>query len=453
MVTIAAHALRHQVRVIDTPMERHVSDSPRSSERLSVRRLENGLEALRTAGRLDTALDAVRSLRPPVAEVENVRLTEALGRISAAGISASAPLPRFDHSAMDGFAIALADVGRDSLCLRVRFRVAAGDDGAGPPEAGEALRILTGARLPMGVGAVVPNEDCYHRGAALVVSKPVQAGSNIRRTGEDVAVGAVILAPGTILDPRHVALLSATGITRVAVRRRVRVSVLSNGNELRDAGEPLRASQIHDCNRPMLLAALTQPWLETVDAGCHVDDPAVLARVFAEAAERSDIVISSGGVAGSDADHVAAAVAAAGGQVRQFQLPLKPGKAVLAGTIGNAAVLGLAGNPVAALVGLLLFGRTLVRAVAGLPVAKPAGRVAETMQRFSHMPGRIEFVPAKVLGIGPRGLPQIELLPGGSARLHSLVIADGLAEISADAGDLGHGSRVAFHPLPASFGF
>ncbi len=232
----------------------------------------------------------------------------------------------------------------------------------------------------------------------------------------------------------------------------IRVAVLSNGDELREAGTTLRSGEIHDANRPMLRALLDQPWIEVIDLGCHRDDPAVLSRVFAEAAERADVVVSSGGVAGSDADHIARAVLAAGGGISRFRIALKPGKPVLAGTLHGARLIGLPGNPVAAMVNFMLFARPLIAAAAGLEAVRPRGEAAVAAGRFSHVFGRAEFVPARIAGTTSDGRLRLEKLgKGGSARLRPLVLADGLAEIAASDGDLPDGASVAFHRFGAAF--
>jgi molybdopterin molybdotransferase len=383
---------------------------------------------------------------------DRVASVTASGRILAHNVATAIPLPPFDHSAVDGFGVAEADLNKPTLRLSVASRTAAGDRMAATIDAGRAVRLFTGAPIPPGVAGVVLEERCELIGRSLLVTVPIPAGANIRRSGEDVAAGSVIVEADTILDARHVAMLVAAGVPSVDVRKRLRVAVLSNGNELRESGTPLAAGQIHDANRPMLMALLSGPAVELLDLGCHADDPRILAEVFAEAARRSDVIISSGGVAGSDADHVARAVASAGGALRRFRLAIKPGKPILAGRIGRTAVLGLPGNPVAALVNFLLFGRALVAACAGAVPKRPVGQPAIAASPFGHARGRTEFVPARICGVSENGVPRIEKLGrGGSARLRPLVLADGFAEIPAEAGELEAGNALAFHPFRAAF--
>jgi molybdopterin molybdotransferase len=299
---------------------------------------------------------------------------------------------------------------------------------------------------------VVLEERCRQMGNVVSVGIPVVDGANIRRRGEDVAEGATIVETPTLLDARHTAILIAAGVRQVVVRRKVRVAVLSNGNELCDPAAPLGPGDIYDGNRPMLLALLSCGWIDAIDAGRHPDDPAALKQVFTRNAIDADVVISTGGAAGSDTDHVAEAIASAGGSVQRFRLALRPGKPILAGTLGRAAVIGLPGNPVAALVNFMLFARAAVSMVAGLPASRPRGQPALTAGAFAHTAGRTEFVPVRIDGIDDTGRPLIEKLGrGGSARLRPLVMADGLAEIPADRADLADGSPIAFHPFRAAF--
>jgi molybdopterin molybdotransferase len=202
----------------------------------------------------------------------------------------------------------------------------------------------------------------------------------------------------------------------------------------------------------MLAAMLARPWIEVVDAGHLADDPEDLAAAFARLPHRADVVVSTGGAAGSETDHTQRAIVAAGGASTTFQLALRPGKPLVVGRLGDVPFLGLPGNPVAALVNFLLFGRAVILMRAGAKAARPTGQAATTVTPFAHSPGRTEFVPARVTGIDAHGLPKLEKLGrGGSARLRPLVLADGLAEIPAEAGDLPTGAQVRFHSFAAAF--
>ena len=249
-----------------------------------------------------------------------------------------------------------------------------------------------------------------------------------------------------------VAILAAAGLSEIEVRRRIRLVALSTGDELRPVGHPLDPGSIYDSNRPMLGALLTRPWIETLSTQ-HVNDQMdTLAETLRKFSLQADVIVTTGGAAGSDTDHTARAIVAAGGQASSLRLALRPGKPVVFGKIDRTLVLGLPGNPVAAMVNFLLFGRALVLACAGLTVERPRGQAALTAGPISHSPGRTELVPARIVGFAKDGRPLIEKLGrGGSARLRPLVLADGLAEIPRDIGDVGLGAPVSFHAFHAAF--
>jgi molybdopterin molybdotransferase len=402
---------------------------------------------------IDAAFEYFSALAASVAETEIVPVSAAAGRVLAVDVKTRMPLPPFDHSAVDGFGIAGADIGQAApLRLRLVGRLAAGDRAHLPLQAGETVRVFTGAAIPPGVSGVILEERCCQSGSTVSVEVTVPDGANIRRRGEDVPEGSIIIDAPAILDARHLAILTAAGIDRVGVRRKIRVAVLSNGNELRDAPQPLEPGNIYDTNRPMLLSLLSSAWIETIDAGRHPDDPSALRDVYAGAATGADVVISTGGAAGSDVDHIAPAVRANGGTVRRYRLALRPGKPVLGGRIGETSIVGLPGNPVAALVNFMLFARPVIARAAGLVPSRPRGQAAVTANPFGHAAGRTEFVPVRIVGSDELGRPRVEKLGrGGSARLRPLVLADGLAEIPGDRGDLAAGSGIAFHAFAAAF--
>jgi molybdopterin molybdotransferase len=385
----------------------------------------------------------------PVLGTEKVSLAGAAGRNVTQDIVSPIPLPPFDNSAMDGFGLPAAMVGRDvPFIATVRGRLGAGATPSVELERDSAIRVLTGAALPAWVEAVVVEEGCRLVGSDVIeIRRSSTKGANIRRRGEDVSVGGVLVDRGATMDARHVAILAAAGFGDAVVRRRVRVGVLSTGNELSSPNMRLSPGSIYDANGPMLRAFLASPPLDLIDLGRQPDHPARLAESLALAAESADMIITSGGVSGSDADHVPAAVVGAGGSVELFRLALKPGKPLLAGRIGRVPVLGLPGNPISALVNLLLFGRPLAAALAGLQATRPRGTRAVLAAAVSHTRGRVEFAPARVTHHDEEGRPVIEeIMPSGPARLRAAVLADGFMEIPSGAGDLPSGAPLQFHP-------
>ncbi len=387
--------------------------------------------------------------------VEHVRLSDAVGRITAETMRSSLPLPPFDQSAVDGYAIHESDLpgmkGR-SLTLSGRA-VVAGARSVQAVKPGRTVKLLTGAPIPAGADAVVMEEKVIVNGSAIGFASDAEPGMNIRRRGEDVGEGAVIVRSATVIDARHVAILSAAGIDRLAVRKRMRVAIMSTGNELAEPGAMLEGNQLHDANGPMLMGLLAAPSARVENIGRHGDDRLRLARTFALASTSFDLIVCSGGVSGSDADHVVPAIRDAGGECLSMSLALKPGKPLAAGRLGTAAILALPGNPAAAMVGALLFARPLLEALAGLQPSEPAATAARTDSVFFHRTGRAEFLPAAVTASDPDGVPRIQKLGrGGSARLLPLILADGLARIPGDVGDLGEGAWIEFYPFKSRFG-
>ncbi len=378
---------------------------------------------------------------------ERAALAALRGRVSAEEVLSPTPLPPFDHSAMDGYA--LGDLGVEHV---VRARLAAGAAGLRDAlKPGEAVRIMTGAPVPPGAVAVAMQERASRRGDRITLEQPPVRGANIRRRGEDVGVGDMIVPAGVALDARHVAILASAGVTDVQVRRPVVIGLMSTGDELLRPGEPPAPGRIHDANRPMLAALLAHPSHAIVDLGVAPDDRVELRRLIADAASRCDVIVTSGATSVGEEDHLAAAVAEAGGRLELARVALKPGKPIIAGRVGRAVLIGLPGNPFAALVAYLVVGRVALERLAGLEPRRfqPLPGVAAFSQRGPG--GRTEFAPARIIGVNRAGLPMIEKLGrGGSARLAPLIAANGLAVIPAGGGDVRPGDEIGFLAFEAA---
>lgn len=396
------------------------------------------------AGTIESVIDAIVAMALPIHGAETIEIGAALGRVLAADVCSPSQLPVFDNSAVDGFGIGRLALDTAPCRLSLAGRVAAGRSAPSPPLGdGEAVRLLTGAPIPPGVRAVVAEEHCERSTAAIVLRRPVREGLNIRRAGEDIRVGAVAVAAGQRIDARHVALLAGIGCREVSVRSRVRVGILSSGSELVDAGAELPPGKIRNVNGPMLRALLSQSWLEVCDFGICPDDPEALTRSIGAAAGRTDVLLATGGVFGSDTDCLAMAVAGLGGTVVHCQVAMKPGKRLLIGRVGRMLVLALPGNPTAALVSFLLFGRPLLARTAGLVAIFQPECTAITAERLPHAAGRTEFTFVRVCGRAGDGSPLVEPMGRGSSHVSRLAEADGLAQLPASEGDIPVGSRVA----------
>lgn len=402
---------------------------------------------------VDDALAIARATVRRVPEVETLRLSRSIGRVAAEDVGAAISLPPFDQSAVDGYGLRRDDLATATAePFRQVGTTFAGALQSVRPVRGETVRLLTGAPVPAEIDAVVMEEKVHIAGSQIAFGRPVESGQNIRRRGEDVGAGSTIVERGTVVDARHIAILAATGVAALKVRRRIEVGVLSTGSELVPAGRPLGIHQIHDSNGPMLAAVLTDPAVRVTPLGRCRDDCGRLARRLAQMARSYDLLICSGGVSGSDADHVVAATLDAGGACAKLSLALKPGKPLAVGSIGRMAILALPGNPFASLVGALLFARPMLRGLAGGEGPGPRTIVGRTMEKFGHRAGRREFVPVRASGVADCGAPLLEKLGrGGSARLWPLVVADGLASIPAELDDLAPDSPIDYYPFDTAF--
>jgi len=398
---------------------------------------------------VDMALRRGLALASPIAEVERMPLRQAHGRILAEAVRAESPLPLFDNSAMDGYALRIADLaGEGPWRLPVAGRVAAGDAGSEPVPAGAALRILTGAPVPPGCDAVVMQEMTRLEGNAIRLDRRPRPGENIRRTGEDLAAGAAILPAGRCIGPRAAALLASTGCGEVAVRRRVQVAFFSTGSELRAPGTPLAPGQIWNSNRYHLGGSLDLPWVEAIDMGSISDRPDRLRRALEQASRVADLVVSTGGISVGDEDHMPAVLRAAGGDIHVMKVAMKPGKPLVIGRIGTALYIGLPGNPVSAFVTWYVIGARIAEALAGFTEGAQDRVIVRAGFERSRQPGRCEFLPARLGGYDGHGTRTVEIVTSEvSHRVALLAQADGLLLIPSDADRVRRGDMLEFLPF------
>jgi molybdopterin molybdotransferase len=281
-------------------------------------------------------------------------------------------------------------------------------------------------------------------GENVVIGYRPDAGENIRRHGEDVAEGAVIVPAGTPLAARHIGLLAANGIAEVTVCRKIRVAIFSTGDELERWTDLTRASSVYDANGPMLEALCASPMAEVEDHGVISDDKVAMTAKLRALADRCDLVLSSGGVSTGARDFLREALIAAGGSVEAHRVALKPGKPIAFGRLGRALYTGLPGNPFAAYVGFYLFVAGQIARLAGINDRRdPAGR-AIWSSTVSCKSGRTQYLPARVTGYNG-DLPIVELVGhGGSASLYPVAQADGLAAIPANRSVIEAGEVVAW---------
>ena len=385
----------------------------------------------------DAAVTRVLNLVPRTLSIEDVPLSGCAGRVVAKSLSARVDLPGFDQSAMDGYAVRHAGIAPGAW-VPMSGRTAAGD-APGHLDPGRAHRILTGAPLPYGADTVVAQESVHCGDGFLRIPVVPPEGANVRRRGDDIGVGQTLIAEGTSLDWRHIAMMAAQGMPSVPVRRRPRVTLLSSGRELRKSGESLAPGQIHDSNLPMLAALLHAGGAIVRSVSLVPDDPGAMRSALQRAALNADLVVTTAGISVGDEDHVREALRHLGGDLAVLKVAMKPGKPLAAGRLGDAVFIGLPGNPQAALAGAIAFVRPLLARMAGTESPAPLRTLAGFDMR--HKPGRAEFIPVRIyerdacLWAERAGLD-------GSGRLAPLLAATGLAFIPAHDGDVERGNTV-----------
>ncbi len=322
--------------------------------------------------------DVQRAIFGAVTRVDpvEIELRDARRLVLAEQVSAPEAVPPFPNTAMDGYAVRAADTTSATEGAPVRLQVvgelAAGHAPTVAVGGGEAIRIMTGAPMPDGADAIVMVERTERDGdQGVFVALAVEPGRHVRRAGGDLEAGDVVFEPGTVLTPARIGVLATVGARRVRAYPRVRVGVLSTGDELVESG-PLAPGKIRDSNRPMLLAQLSDAGAEPIDLGSAHDDADVMTRTLADAVAQCDAVITSGGVSVGDFDYVSDALeriarddSSGGSRVDWYQVAIKPAKPLCVGMVRGTPVLGLPGNPVSSFVSFELFARPALRMMMG----------------------------------------------------------------------------------------
>ncbi|HYD79379.1 MAG TPA: gephyrin-like molybdotransferase Glp [Paucimonas sp.] len=392
---------------------------------------------------LDFLLSAVR----PIADTESVSALDANGRTLAVAQTSQLNVPPMDNTQMDGYAVRAADCASGDARLRIAQRIPAGQVGQ-PLQPGTAARIFTGAMIPEGADAVVMQEMCEADGEFVTVRHTPKEGEWIRRTGEDIRAGSVILPAGTRLRAQELGLAASVGLAALPVARRPRIAVFFTGDELAMPGEALKPGAIYNSNRFLLRGLLQNLGCDVSDYGIVPDTLADTRETLRRAALHNDLIITSGGVSVGEEDHIKPAVEAEG-RIDMWQIAIKPGKPLAFGEVrreasggGSAFFIGLPGNPVSSLVTFLLFVRPFILRLQGAADVAPKTFMLRADFAWPKADKRNEFLRARINANGG-----LDLFPNqGSAVLTSTVWGDGLVD-NPPGQTIAQGDMVKFLPF------
>ena len=386
---------------------------------------------------VDEALEVLLAGAKAVEDIEDVSTLEATDRVLARAQASNMDVPPMDNSAMDGYALRVADIAGPDTRLRVAQRIAAGSVGE-PLAAGTAARIFTGASIPPGADAVVMQEFCAVDGDHVIVKKKPQREEWVRRAGSDIRAGGAVLAAGIKLRPQDTGLAASVGMKTLPVRRRVRLALFFTGDELVMPGDPLPPGRIYNSNRFTLNGMAKLFGCEVRDYGIVPDRLDATREVLRRAAAENDIIVTSGGVSVGDEDHVKPAVEAEG-SLLMWKIAMKPGRPLAFGRVQGAAFIGLPGNPVSSFVTFLIFVRPFLLKTQGIESVAPRVIDARADFDWGKPDARREFLRARWNADGG-----VDLYPTqDSAVLTSTAWADGLIDNPANQA-IRRGDRVKF---------
>ncbi|MEE9327884.1 MAG: gephyrin-like molybdotransferase Glp [Cocleimonas sp.] len=390
---------------------------------------------------IEDALALLLKSAKPITKTETVPIAEAQGRILANDLSSTINVPPHDNSAMDGYAVSSADLADSTeKMLPISQRIPAGNMGTELLR-GTAARIFTGAPIPVGADAVVMQEVCTPEGDHSVrITGPVLVGKSVRKAGEDISTGDTILQSGTKLKPQDIGLAASVGIADVSVYRRLRVGIFFTGDELREPGEELEPGQIYNSNRPTMQSLLENLNCEVIDLGTVKDTLEATQSAMREAAKKTDLVMTSGGVSVGEEDYIRIALGELG-QLDMWRINIKPGKPLAFGNINGIPFLGMPGNPVSVFATFCIFARPFILQTQGASETKANSFMVPANFEWTKAGKRHEYVRVRFNNGSAQLFPH-----QGSGVLTSTSWANGLAIIPAGE-TMKQGDLIEFIPF------
>lgn len=400
---------------------------------------------------IEQAQDVIWQTAKIVLETEVVDIRSALGRVLRHDAVSLVDNPPNDNAAMDGYAVHFKDCLEKHSTLKVVGRSFAGSPFSGKIGQGEAVRIMTGAKIPTGASAVVMQEqtDFDDIKNVVTINAKVKKGQNIRLQGEDIRAGQPVIKAGTRLTPACIGVLATMGLSEVTVSRKINVAVLSTGDELQSVGTTLKDGNIYDSNRYSLHALLNDSRFNIIEQGVLHDEQHVIEKAFLDAASYADVVISTGGVSVGEADWIKDCISKTG-ELIFWKAAIKPGRPITFGKVGKALFFGLPGNPVSVMITFTQFAQFALQKLSGQDIEQPLQLAATLTTAIKKRPGRTEFQRG-ILSYDDKG----ELLVAstgdqGSGILSSMVAANCLIILNSDETAKSVGEKVLVEPFSLS---
>ncbi|MFO8023925.1 molybdopterin molybdotransferase MoeA [Thiohalophilus sp.] len=355
--------------------------------------------------RVEQALEQIQHSITPIAETERLPLMQAHNHVMAEDVHSPLNVPPYKNSAMDGYALRGADLGDGDTSLDLIGTAFAGNPFDGEVQAGQCVRIMTGAKLPAGTDTVIMQEHATADGERITFGNGHTSGQNVRHAGEDIAVEDVVLQKGQRLHAAEIGLLASLGVPEVTVARKLRVAFFSTGDELRPVGEALEEGQIYDSNRYTLYGMLRELDVEILDLGVIRDVPEAIEAAFEQAADQADAVITSGGVSVGEADYVKTTLDKLG-KVSFWKIAMKPGKPLAFGRVKDAWFFGLPGNPVSVMATFYQFALPALRRLMGEEAEAPLTFKVPCREPLKKRAGRTDFQRG-ILTLDEQGNPGV----------------------------------------------